>query len=192
MTMQSLYGIIPNIYGKGKYSRMVADQILRMRREMAQNQEPQITPKIDNLILIDRNIDLITPMMIQLTYEGLIDENFGIKYSKLDTNEEVFIFNFLLPKAQLEIPQEKIKKPNQDDKLNVVEMKKSIVILNSSDSLFAEIRDRNFNAINPVLSRTAKELQQTNEVNRTIFIKLISMCLKIDKRKKIVCKVSVN
>lgn len=43
-------------------------------------------------------------------------------------------------------------------------MKKSIVILNSSDSLFAEIRDRNFNAINPVLSRTAKELQQTNEV----------------------------
>lgn len=82
MTMQSLYGIIPNIYGKGKNARIVADQILRMRRELTQNQEPQISPKIDNLILIDRNIDLITPMMTQLTYEGLIDENFGIKYSE--------------------------------------------------------------------------------------------------------------
>ena len=50
---------------------------------MPQNQEPQITPKIDNLILIDRTCDLITPMMTQLTYEGLIDEIFGIKYSKI-------------------------------------------------------------------------------------------------------------
>ncbi|CAF0986915.1 unnamed protein product [Brachionus calyciflorus] len=148
MTMQSLYGIIPNVYGKGKYSKLVAEQIFRMRREMAQNQEPQIIPKIDNLILIDRTVDFITPMMTQLTYEGLIDENFGIKYT------------------QLEIPQDRVKKQNQDDKLNVVEMKKSIVILNSADSLYGEIRDRNFNAINPVLSRTAKELQQANEVNK--------------------------
>ena len=61
---------------------MVAEQIFRMRRELGQNQEPQITPKIDNLIIIDRNVDYMTPMMTQLTYEGLIDENFGIKYSK--------------------------------------------------------------------------------------------------------------
>ena len=59
----------------------MADQILRMRRELGQNQEPQLTPKIDNLIIIDRSVDLITPMMTQLTYEGLVDENFGIKYS---------------------------------------------------------------------------------------------------------------
>ena len=43
-------------------------------------------------------------------------------------------------------------------------MKKSIVILNSADSLFNEIRDRNFQSINQVLSRTAKELQQASEV----------------------------
>ncbi len=53
-----------------------------MRREMPSNQEPQITPKIDNLMLIDRSLDMITPMMSQLTYEGLVDEHFGIKYSK--------------------------------------------------------------------------------------------------------------
>lgn len=101
MTMQTLYGIIPNVYGKGKYSKvclffvqkikyysycvyikLVAEQLFRMRKEMPQSQEPQIVPKIDNLILIDRTVDMITPMMTQLTYEGLVDENFGIKYSK--------------------------------------------------------------------------------------------------------------
>lgn len=68
-------------------------------------------------------------------------------------------------KAQLEIPQERLKpQTSETSKVNVVEMKKSIVILNSADSLFGEIRDRNFHAINHVLSRTAKELQQANEV----------------------------
>ncbi len=72
-------------------------------------------------------------------------------------------FNSFIFKAQFEIPQDRIKKSNIDG-VNVVEMKKSIVILNSADSLYSEIRDKNFHAINQVLSRTAKELQQANEV----------------------------
>ena len=62
------------------------------------------------------------------------------------------------------MPQDRARKADANSSVNVVEMKKSIVILNSADSLFSEIRDRNFQAINQVLSRTAKELQQANEV----------------------------
>ena len=47
--------------------------MLRMRREMA-GTEAQITPQIDNLLILDRTVDLITPLLSQLTYEGLIDE----------------------------------------------------------------------------------------------------------------------
>ena len=167
--MQTLYGVIPNIYAKGKCAKMVAEQILRMRRELSSIQEPQITSKIDNLIIIDRSVDMITPMMTQLTYEGMIDENIGIKYS-LNFIKQKFKKTFHLKckfylKAQFEIPQDRIKKSNSPDAVNVVEMKKSIVILNSADSLFSEMRDRNFQSINQVLSRTAKELQQANEVN---------------------------
>lgn len=50
-------------------------------------------------------------------------------------------------------------------KENVEEKKKNIITLNSADSLFAEIRDKNFNAVSPVLSRTAKELQQAYDVS---------------------------
>lgn len=33
---------------------------------------------IDTLILLDRAVDMVTPCCTQLTYEGLIDEVFGI------------------------------------------------------------------------------------------------------------------
>lgn len=54
--------------------------MLRMRRELC-GQEPNITPQIDNLLILDRNVDLLTPLMSQLTYEGLIDEIFNINNS---------------------------------------------------------------------------------------------------------------
>ena len=54
--------------------------MMRMRREMA-GSEPQITPQIDNLLIIDRNVDPLTPLLTQLTYEGLIDEIFSINNS---------------------------------------------------------------------------------------------------------------
>lgn len=43
----------------------------RMRREQPL---PPIPPEIDTLVLIDRQVDMITPMCSQLTYEGLLDE----------------------------------------------------------------------------------------------------------------------
>ena len=75
------------------------------------------------------------------------------------------------------MPQEKSKSSQDNDaaaatanapntKVNVVELKPVKIILNSSDSLFNEIRDKNFHTISSVLSRTAKELQQVQDVRR--------------------------
>ena len=57
--------------------------LLHMRREFQSNNDYKEYEgtKIDNLILIDRTYDPLTPLMTQLTYEGLIDENFAIKFS---------------------------------------------------------------------------------------------------------------
>jgi len=57
--------------------------MIRMRREMSGSaSEPPIMPQIDNLLIIDRNVDPLTPLLTQLTYEGLIDEFFGIHNSQ--------------------------------------------------------------------------------------------------------------
>ncbi len=53
----------------------------RMKSELS-GREPQITPQIDNLLILDRTVDLLTPLLSQLTYEGLIDEVFGLNNSE--------------------------------------------------------------------------------------------------------------
>ncbi|KAG2470494.1 VP33A protein, partial [Polypterus senegalus] len=137
MTLQALYGTIPQIYGKGECARHVANMMLRMKREFAGSQN-QILPVFDTLLLLDRNVDLLTPLATQLTYEGLIDEIYGITngYAKL--------------------PPEKFiqKKQGEGGKDLPTEPKK--LQLNSAEELYAEIRDKNFNAVGAVLSKKAK------------------------------------
>ena len=41
--------------------------------------------RIDQLVLVDRMVDLISPMCTQLTYEGLIDETLHIKNGTVTT-----------------------------------------------------------------------------------------------------------
>lgn len=55
--------------------------MIRMRREFPGSQN-SIFPVFDTLLLLDRNVDLLTPLATQLTYEGLIDEIYGIQNSE--------------------------------------------------------------------------------------------------------------
>ncbi|XP_064424045.1 vacuolar protein sorting-associated protein 33A [Latimeria chalumnae] len=137
MTLQALYGSIPQIFGKGESARHVANMMLRMKREFTGCQNP-ILPVFDTLLLLDRNVDLLTPLATQLTYEGLIDEIYGIQ------------------NTYVKLPPEKFtaKKPGDSSKDLPTEPKK--LQLNSAEELYAEIRDKNFNAVGTVLSKKAK------------------------------------
>lgn len=61
--------------------------MIRMKRELGGSHN-QITPVFDTLLLLDRNVDLLTPLATQLTYEGLIDEVYGIHNSKCHSYSE--------------------------------------------------------------------------------------------------------
>ncbi|XP_073483007.1 vacuolar protein sorting-associated protein 33A [Aquarana catesbeiana] len=136
-TLQALYGTIPQICGKGECARHVANMMIRMKRELGGSHN-QITPVFDTLLLLDRNVDLLTPLATQLTYEGLIDEVYGIHNS------------------HVKLPPEKFaaKKQGEGGKDLPTEPKK--LLLNSAEELYAEIRDKNFNAVGSVLSKKAK------------------------------------
>ncbi len=45
--------------------------------------EPTVKPQIDSLVIIDRSVDLLSTLPTQLTYEGLIDELFGISQASV-------------------------------------------------------------------------------------------------------------
>ncbi|KAK1892700.1 Vacuolar protein sorting-associated protein 33A [Dissostichus eleginoides] len=137
MTLQALYGTIPQIYGKGECARHVANMMLRMKREFAGSQN-QILPVFDTLLLLDRNVDLLTPLATQLTYEGLIDEVYGI------TN------------GYVKLPPEKFAQKKQGEASKDLPTEPKKLQLNSAEELYAEIRDKNFNAVGAALSKKAK------------------------------------
>ncbi|NP_001346442.1 vacuolar protein sorting-associated protein 33A isoform 2 [Mus musculus] len=139
MTLQALYGTIPQIFGKGECARQVANMMVRMKREFTGSQN-SVFPVFDNLLLLDRNVDLLTPLASQLTYEGLIDEIYGIQNSYVKLPPEKFA-----PKKQGGGSGGK-DLPTEAKKLQ----------LNSAEELYAEIRDKNFNAVGSVLSKKAK------------------------------------
>ncbi|XP_078360973.1 vacuolar protein sorting-associated protein 33A-like isoform X2 [Oculina patagonica] len=151
MTLQTLYGTIPKIYTKGTMSKRVLDMMMRKKREAADS-ENQVSPQIDTLLLIDRNVDLLTPLFTQLTYEGLIDELYGIHHTTAKFPPERF-------------PQTEEKGPGGLQQQPQTGPKK--VVLNSSDELFYDIRDLNFSAVGIHLSRRAKQISAAFEEHKS-------------------------
>ncbi|KAG6669796.1 hypothetical protein CIPAW_01G268900 [Carya illinoinensis] len=93
-----------------------------------------VVPEINTLILLDREVDMVTPMCSQLTYEGLIDEFLHINNGSVELDASI-----------MGVQQEgkKIKVP-----------------LNSSDKLFKEIRDLNFEVVVQILRQKATSMKQ--------------------------------
>jgi len=79
--LQALYGVIPSVYGKGRAAKQIFDFMSQLRKEAAGSGcAPKMTPGVDTLLILDRQVDLVSPLVTQLTYEGLIDELFGITH----------------------------------------------------------------------------------------------------------------
>ncbi|CAG2103714.1 unnamed protein product [Medioppia subpectinata] len=147
MTLQTLYGIIPNVFGLGKSAKVVFDLMTKMRKELS-GSEPQITPQIDQLLLIDRSVDLLTPLMTQTTYEGLLDEMFGITHTTIKVPPEKFVHHNSANDGQTS--EETIEGPTEAKQFH----------LNSSEELFVKLRDISFKSVGPTLRTSAKALTQ--------------------------------
>jgi hypothetical protein len=125
---RSTTGLVPFVRGKGVAARQLADALLRLRREdgaagaapapQGSGAPPPGWGAPALMVLLDRATDWVTPLCTQLTYEGLIDEILGIKNGTVT-----------LPAS------------TAPDGTAVAARKAR---LNSSDALFAELRDANF------------------------------------------------
>ncbi|KYQ52856.1 Vacuolar protein sorting-associated protein 33A [Trachymyrmex zeteki] len=136
--LQKLYGKISKVTGRGPVASKVWELLERLNREEEDNKShPASSVAIEHLLLLDRSVDLLSPLVTQLTYEGLIDEIYGIKYNTV------------------QLPARKFH--DSDDSPTAMSLnEKKQIILNSGEKLFAEIRDKNFNGVGPVLSKKAK------------------------------------
>jgi len=110
---------------------------------------------IESLIIIDREIDFATPLLTQLTYEGLIDELLGIKDNQTEVDTSI------VGPAPGQNPQQTTlgrtpATPTQQG------MKRRIQ-LDSTDKLYDQLRDTNFATVGPFLNKVARRLESDYE-----------------------------
>lgn len=164
MLLQKQYGLFPRILGKGDNAKRLADLLQRMRNEEDVNAAADpththltsfgLTPSslIENLIIVDRDVDFPTVLSHQLTYEGLLDEAFGI------TNNNTEVDSSILGGAPPAAPQQQ----NASTTTPTAATKRKVV-LDSSDKLYPDLRDANFATVGPALNRIARRLASDSE-----------------------------
>ncbi|OCH95674.1 ATP binding protein [Obba rivulosa] len=157
ITLQRMYGLFPRIIGKGDFAARLANLMIRHipASDPSDSLLNTASEKIDSLIIIDRRTDMITPLLTQLTYEGLVDEMIGIKNSHVE-----------LPVSLLTPPSA----PNQPNaaasssaapppaQTLMKEKKKKHHLTVATDPLFAELRDLNFSAVGKKLNQVARRI----------------------------------
>jgi hypothetical protein len=76
--IQTVFGTIPRTATIGENAKRVFDS---MQGILAQTTSPSPrAPQIDSLIIIDRMADLVTPLTMTFSFEGLADDVFGISF----------------------------------------------------------------------------------------------------------------
>ncbi|KAK6586389.1 hypothetical protein PZA11_001446 [Diplocarpon coronariae] len=155
MLIQQKHGLFPHITGKGDNARRLADMLSRMRQELIAGEDTNessrlgLTPSttIESLIVIDREVDYATPLLTQLTYEGLIDEVVGIQNNQADVDLSI-------------VGAATHSAPGSSKSLGgATQSKKRKIVLDSSDKLYDQLRDTNFAIVGSLLNKVARRLK---------------------------------
>ncbi|KAI9802416.1 MAG: hypothetical protein M1825_002800 [Sarcosagium campestre] len=162
MLFQQRHGLFPRIIGKGDNAHRLAELLLRMRTEVSAGEDADtmntsnigLTPSstIESLIIIDREVDFSTVLLTQLTYEGIIDEQVGIKNNQAEVNSSVV--------GGIPPPQpSQGSGPASSDSAQPRQAMRRKIQLDSSDKLYAQLRDVNFAIVGGLLNKVARRLE---------------------------------
>ncbi|KAF8131667.1 Sec1-like protein [Boletus edulis] len=162
--LQHTFSRFPRIIGKGDYASKLATLLTKPlpEQQVVPADALNLPPPFDSLIILDRHVDMVTPLLTQLTYQGLIDELVGIRNS------------------QAELPLSLLKPPSAPDPTNpstsqsstnitpvTNEKTKKHFLSASTDPLFADLRDLHFSSLGKRLNRVAHRIDEDYKVPRT-------------------------
>ncbi|KAE9409193.1 ATP binding protein [Gymnopus androsaceus JB14] len=156
ITLQKLFGLFPRLLGKGDCA---ARLINHLTTYLPQSHTPDTLSEpfsnFDSLIVIDRRVDMITPLLTQLTYEGLMDELLGIKNSHVELPASL-----VAPPPNPQTGATAAPPPPPPAAASLRKENKKKYHLSSADSLFMELRDVNFSNVGKRLNGVARRLEE--------------------------------
>ncbi|KAF7510907.1 hypothetical protein GJ744_005737 [Endocarpon pusillum] len=172
MLIQQRHGFFPRILGKGDNARRLTNLLVRGRKELdvedgssygggARATLPSAT--LDSLIIIDRDVDFATLFLTQLTYEGLIEETVGIQQNQAEVDSSV---TGTASQNSTQPPQGSTSS-NTSPPSTTRQNLKTKIKLDSSDSLYSQLRFSNFAIVGSLLNKVARRLESDYEVRHS-------------------------
>ncbi|KUI66539.1 Vacuolar protein sorting-associated protein 33A [Cytospora mali] len=163
MGIQRKHGLFPRITGKGDNAKRVAELLSRMRQELlageasSESEKTGLTPSTttEGVIIIDREVDMVTPLLTQLTYEGLVDEVFGIQNNQTEVDSTIV-------GAPAQAAQTTPAAPASNN-----QSRRRKIQLDSSDKMFDQLRDTNFAIVGSLLNKVARRIQSDLDSRHT-------------------------
>ncbi|KAJ3559761.1 hypothetical protein NM688_g132 [Phlebia brevispora] len=160
-SLQSLFGLFPRIVAKGDHAARLAHLLTKHAPTVPTDGNSllgTLSEKFDSLIILDRRVDMITPLLTQLTYEGLIDELIGIKNSHVELPVSL-ISPPAIPNPSAAGGASTSTAPPPATSLTK-EKKKKHHLTSATDPLLAELQDLNFSAVGKKLNQVARRLDE--------------------------------
>jgi vacuolar protein sorting-associated protein 33A len=166
LKLQDIVGTVPRIQSYG----VAAEQVVRKMLDLAVDEHCAVNPAsmpevtlpsetVAALVVMDRKIDMVTPLLTPLTYEGLLDDVVGIDYGFL--NIDVDILN--PPEETSGSDEKELKRLIWKDSIAVPVEKLVSLAINESDSMFGEIRNQHVEQFGTYLQNQAKSMQATQK-----------------------------
>jgi vacuolar protein sorting-associated protein 33A len=172
MLTQQRHGFFPRILGKGDNARLLANLLVRGRKELDvedssgyRNGVGGILPSatLDSLIIIDRDVDFATLLLTQLTYEGLIEETVGVRHNQAEVESSI---TGAAPQTSSQQPESSPSASTSTPSTTRQGLKTKIK-LDSGDPLYAQLRYTNFAIVGSLLNKVARRLESDYEVRHS-------------------------
>ena len=161
--LEEVLGLVPRCQGKGSQACRFVEILYALRGEAGLCSDPldeeEALPEscADRLVVIDRGIDRVTPLITQLTYAGLVDEILGGTVAASDRVSEepikvrVRVRAFEEPIKARTIYDAPAPKPNPKpyanrDGQDLVSQQPVRIHFDTSDYLWMEMKDLSFSA----------------------------------------------
>ena len=144
MKLQIMYGFIPTVLGVGKYAQDLFQLLEQSRLEYLSMNSLGNECEFDSMVIIDKHVDFVTMMKGQMTYEGLVDEIYGIQSCFLQFDNGANIAS--------SSTTPKLKK----------------ILLNNSDTVYSKIRNSGFETVGQILKLIAADMKSEEDSRLTM------------------------
>jgi hypothetical protein len=148
--LQDIVGVIPRVQSFGPLAEMVLERCVNMRLDDYDpyHQEEEEFSEVKAMVILDRKIDLITPMITPLTYEGLLDDLLHIEAGIIKVETDL-----------ISPPEE----ASASSSANTYRKPKHMYLpLNDADTLYTEVRDQHVEKFGSFLQEQAKALKESH------------------------------